>query len=245
MKIENMEETRVSQLEDVIRGTLLSEGAALVGFADISVVPAEARDYMDSAVWIGVTLDPNIVRELHNGPSKLYEVEYRFKNALIDRLSRLTAVILRQNGFQAFPKIASDERVDWENLSTPLPHKTVGTMAGMGWIGKCGLLVNEEYGSAIRMGVVLTDAFFEGDVPIGTSYCGDCEECVTHCPAGAPKGLDWNKRMDRDEFYDAHACQEQLKEYIAKRGHSAQICGICIAACPWTKKYVKRVSGGK
>jgi epoxyqueuosine reductase QueG len=236
---------QVSELEDVIRATLLSEGAALVGFADISELPPGDREYMDNAVWIGVALDPNIVRELHNGPSKLYEVEYRFKNALIDRLSRLTAVILRQNGFQAFPRIATDERVDWDTLSTPLPHKTVGTRAGVGWIGKCGLLVTREFGSALRMGVVLTDAFFEGDVPVGTSYCGDCDECVRLCPAGAPKGLDWNKRMERDEFYDAHACQQQLKRFNAERGHSAQICGICIAACPWTKEYLKRTDRTK
>ena len=217
----------------------------MVGFAYLSELPPEPRRYFDYAIWIAVALDPAVVSELNRGPTKMYEMEYRSKNALLDRLCRRTAVLLRQDGFQATPRMATDEGIDWETLSTQLPHKTVATRAGMGWIGKCGLLVTEEFGSAIRMTVVLTDAFFDVSTQIGMSYCGDCEECVVHCTAHAMTGEDWTKRTDREVFYDAHACHDQLKKFASEHGLGAKICGICIAVCPWTLKYLDRTATGK
>jgi epoxyqueuosine reductase QueG len=225
---------------DALMERLGREGASMVGFADISDLPPESRKFMDSAVWIAVAIDPRIVEELEKGPSKLYEIEYRAKNVLLDNLTRSATEVLRQHGFRANPRMATDEDIDWIELTTPLPHKTVATRAGMGWIGKCGLLVTNEFGSAIRMTVVFTDAYLEGATPIGTSYCGDCKECVTQCPADAATGEDWNKRMSREEYYDAHACHERINQYQIERGLGAKICGICIGVCPFTKKYVRR-----
>ena len=90
------------------------------------------------------------------------------------------------------------------------------------------------------MTVVLTDAYFEGGQPIGVSYCGDCRACVDACPAGAPTGEDWNKRMDREEFYDAHACNDKILEFMEQKGLGAKVCGMCIAACPYTQEYIER-----
>ena len=59
-----------------------------------------------------------------------------------------------------------------DNLGAELPHKTVATRAGIGWIGKCALLVTEKYGSAIRLTTVLTDMDLETDQPINGSKCG-------------------------------------------------------------------------
>lgn len=230
-------------MHEMLMKMLLAEGASMVGFADLSGLPAAPRESFDSAVWIGVALDPNIVKEMVRGPTKLYEIEYRKKNDLLKRLGRMASDYLQRNGFRTVQRLATDEGVDMETLSTPLPHKTVATRAGVGWIGKCGLLVTREFGSAIRMAVVLTDAYLEGETPIGVSHCGDCEECVIHCPAGAVKGPDWAKGMDREEFYDAHVCQERIRDYQAERGLGAEICGICIAVCPFTKEYVDRALG--
>jgi epoxyqueuosine reductase QueG len=230
----------LAYLEDELIEKLMSEGASMVGFADISEFPAEARRHMDSALWIGVALDPNVVKDLPKGPTKFYEMEYRAKNALLDKLGRSAAVTLRSHAFQAIPRLATDEDIDWIDLTTPLPHKSVATRAGMGWIGKCGLLVTREFGSAIRMSVVLTDAYFDGGTPIGMSYCGDCEECVDKCPAKAPLGFDWTKRVAREDFYDAHLCHDRIQAFAKERGLSSKICGICIGVCPWTVKYVNR-----
>lgn len=233
----------MNEIEEVLTQVLTSSGASIVAFADIGDLPPGPRRQMDSAVWIAVALDPLIVRDISSGPTKLYEIEYRKKNDLLQMLTQDATKMLRRFGFEAIPRMPTDEDIDWIDLTTPLPHKTVATRAGAGWIGKCGLLVTEEFGSAIRMSVVLTDASFTWTQPIGYSMCGDCEECVTACPANAATGEDWIKGMEREEYYDAHACNEHILETIKGKGISAKICGICIAVCPYTKKYVKRVLG--
>ena len=73
------------------------------------------------------------------------------------------------------------------NLGTPLPHKTVATRAGLGWIGKCALLVTKQFGSAIRLTSVLTDVYICCDtalarsksIGIETTICG---RCIAVCP---------------------------------------------------------------
>jgi epoxyqueuosine reductase QueG len=230
----------MNELEKALADILTVEGASMVAFADLADLPPGPRLHMDSAVWIAVALDPRIVRDMTSGATKLYEIEYRKKNELLARLTRRATKVLRGFGFEARPRQATDEDIDWIDLMTPLPHKTVATRAGVGWIGKCGLLVTEEFGSAIRMAVVLTDASFSWTQPIGYSMCDDCEECVTRCPAEAPTGEDWIKGMEREEYYDAHKCHEHIIDTIKGKGISAKICGICIAVCPYTRSYVKR-----
>ena len=229
----------MNELEEALTDLLTANGAAIVAFADLADLPPGPRRYMDSAVWIAVILDPRIVRDISSGPTKLYEIEYRKKNELLSTLTQQATKVIRSFGFEALARLPTDEGIDWIDLETPLPHKTVATRAGVGWIGKCGLLVTEEYGSAIRMAVVLTDANFTWTQPIGYSMCDDCEECVKACPAGAVTGEDWIKGMDREEFYDAHACHEHIIETNRSNGLTNKICGICISVCPYTKKFIR------
>ncbi|MCK5415530.1 MAG: epoxyqueuosine reductase [Thermoplasmata archaeon] len=231
----------MNELEEALTQVLTANGAVIVAFADLGDLPPGPRRHMDSAVWFAVALDPLIVKDISTGPTKLYEIEYRKKNELLAKLIQHATKVLRGFGFEAHPRLATDEDIDWIDLETPLPHKTVATRAGVGWIGKCGLLVTEEFGSAIRMAVVLTDASFSWTQPIGYSMCDDCEECVKHCPADAVTGEDWIKGMDREEYYDAHACHEHILNMVKGKGLSAKICGVCISVCPYTKKYLRRV----
>jgi epoxyqueuosine reductase len=219
---------------------LVAQGASIVGFADIREVPPAAREFLDYAVVIGMALDPRIMAEVVNGPTKLYEMEYRSKNHQLAQMSRQLARFLLTQGFEAVPRSATDEDIDWDDLSVPLPHKTIATRAGLGWVGKCGLLVTREFGSAVRFSAVLTDAYLEGGEPIDASWCEDCQVCVEACPAGAPTGKHWTVYTDRGVFYDAHACHDHIKVEMGRHGLSAKICGICMAVCPYTQEYLRR-----
>ena len=66
---------------------LLNEGASLVGFADVSGLPASLTGGSPRAVCIAVQLDPTIVREIANGPTPRYFAEYNRINALLAQLS--------------------------------------------------------------------------------------------------------------------------------------------------------------
>ncbi len=133
------------------------------------------------------------------------------------------------------PFAPTDVGIDDSTLSTRLPHKTTATRAGLGWIGKCALLVTEEFGPAVRLTTVLTDAELRVGEPVTASRCGQCMDCVQACPGRAPSGREWEAGISRDSFFDAFACRRTAREMAAKIGLDESVCGMCIAACPWTK----------
>ena len=225
-------------LSELLHDTLLDAGASLVGYADIRSLPSEASHGLPRGIAIACAIRPEFVLEIADGPTKSYEAEYGRLNSLLDHLARLAESIIEKHGYHAVAMAATQSVLDEDTLATPLPQKTTARLAGLGWIGKCALLVTEEYGSAVRLNTVLTDAPLTTGSPVDESRCGKCVACVEICPAGAPLEPDWNPGMGRSEFFDAFACYEEAKKVSSRRGIRETICGRCIACCPWTKKYI-------
>lgn len=231
----------MNNISDEIKSALLEKGASLVGFADLSELPEDVRHSMRFAVSMAVALDPAVVAAIHDGPTKEYHAEYRQANALLWELAKFAAGMIEDRGYRAISKRPTHAGIDQSTQSTVLPHKTVATRAGLGWIGKCALLITEEYGPAIRLTTVLADAELNTAQPIVESRCGECRLCVDSCPGRAPSGKNWNSRLLRHEFFDAFACADAARERAtAKIDIDDTICGICISVCPWTTKYVKK-----
>ncbi len=232
----------MASLNSKIKATLTKAGASLVGFADISDLPANATDSMNSAISIAVALDASIISEIADGPTERYYQEYKRANELLAYLSETTVEYLKGRGNRAVtikPTVKGKE-LDYETLTTPLPHKTVARLAGLGWIGKSALLITEEYGPAVRLATVLTDAEFEVSNPVSNSRCGDCNKCVESCPAKAIAGRNWKLGLERDAIYDAFACCNTATNLSKNVGIPSTLCGICINACPWTQKFISR-----
>jgi len=225
-----------------IESRLVSAGASLVGFADISSLSAEVRGEMAFAVSIAAALDVSVVSEISEGPTQRYYEEYTRANEFLAELCGTTVDYLKSRGHRA-KAIDPTVRIFGsavKTLSTPLPHKTVATRAGLGWIGKSALLITKTYGPALRLATVLTDAPLEIGDPVDDSHCGQCTECVDRCPATAIVGRNWAVGAERQAIYDAHACCATAMNLAGKKGIPATICGICIHACPWMQKYISR-----
>ena len=226
---------------DELTQLLKTNGASLVGFADLSVLPPQVRCDLPRAVAFAVALRPEIIACIKDGPTKEYHGEYVRANDLLGELSESAAELLRHRGFSAISSAATDEGIEPETLSTQLPQKTVATLAGFGWIGKCALLVTKDFGSAVRLNRVLTDAELPVGTPVIESRCGDCRACVDACPGRAATGDDWHPNKHRDEFFDAFACRRSALATAQYRTRiQGSFCGICIAACPWTERYIQR-----
>jgi epoxyqueuosine reductase QueG len=226
-------------LNQEIEQSLLRQGAALVGFADLSDLPPDIRDGYRYGISIAVELNPKIVKIIGDGPSMEYYNEYKSKNDFLNHLAESCAELLKTKGFAALAKTQSVVIQDETTKRTKLPHKTVATKAGLGWIGKCALLITEEYGPAIRITSVLTDAHLDAGVPITVSKCGDCEKCKNICPAGAVTGRQWEPGINRDDFYHALDCRDKIKERGMGLGFTEGTCGLCFWVCPWTQKHLK------
>lgn len=228
----------VSELGAELRSKLMERGASLVGYADLSAVPEQERGGYRYGVAIAVQLPADVVRQLKDGPNMQYYNEYKRLNGLLNELDEYAAEILREKGYEAFPKTTENTVEDEETWTTVLPHKTVATRAGLGWIGKCALLVTTEFGSAVRISSVLTNAPLETGTPVDRSICGDCRRCADACLGKAATGELWSVDRHRDEFYDPHACRKAARERAAKEGIDATLCGMCIYVCPWTQRYI-------
>src|SRR2546423_4148641 len=121
----------------------------------------------------------------------------------------------------------------------PVPERELAQLAGLGWIGRNMMLINPEIGSFTFIGVVLTDARLEPDLPFEADRCGTCRRCLDACPTQAFVG-------PRD--LDARACISYLT--IEHRGEftatqASQVgdwlfgCDVCQDVCPWNVRFAQ------
>lgn len=227
---------------DQLGQMLATRGAGIVACADLGSVPSGVRQNLPFGVCIGVPLTPEIIAQIGKGPTVEYAAEYDRVNTLLNELCVACAEFLSEAGFQAVAVKATvtNDELNRETLSTVLPHKTIARLAGVGWIGKCALLVTRQFGSAVRYSTVLTDAPLPTGIPADASGCGDCDVCVTICPVNAPTGRTWQPGMAREDLFDAHACCEAAAKQSQDIGFDGTICGRCIAACPHTRAYLSK-----
>jgi epoxyqueuosine reductase len=239
-------------LNQELTAFLKSKGASLVGFADLGELDSDSRDGFPFGISIAVALDAQVISEITGGPTRRYYDEIYKVSNLLNNLSEATEHFLIEEGYKAYGLPSTTHWISpgagakdfirrskepMVNLSTKLPHKTAATRSGLGWIGKCALLVTKEYGSAVRLTNVLTDAPLSCGKPVKVSFCGDCVECVKICPA--PSGKNWQTGVARESFFNASVCQKEARELAFKTiGERVTLCGRCIVACPWTKKYL-------
>lgn len=228
-------------LSEEIKAKLLERGASIVGFADLSVIPEKDRSGFKNGIILGIAVRPEVIRGIGDGPTMEYYNEYNRINKLLNEIGEYTENLLKEKGFGALAKTQKVVVADESTWRTELPHKTVATRAGIGWIGKSALLVTEEFGSAVRITSVLTNAELETGQPIKESKCGTCNACKEVCPAGAVSGELWDVSKDRDQFYNAFDCRKKARERSAKIGLEVTLCRLCILHCPWTQAYLKRL----
>jgi epoxyqueuosine reductase len=209
----------------------LGQGADLFGVAGVSSVKndfalsVKALEGLDRAVCLGARLSSAVLGEICAAPTKLYFHHYRTVNASLDQLALKVTNYLQNCGYAALP-IPASQILDWQNQKAHLSHKKLAELAGLGWIGRNNLLVNNKLGSQFRLVTILTDMPLKADKPVKSS-CGACHLCVTVCPAGAIK----NKPADFDHI----RCFEKLKEFQQQRLVDQYICGVCVNACAGKK----------
>lgn len=228
-------ECKARQLKEDLFSHLTEKGAKLMGVADLSGI---VSGDMKTGISVAVPVPPHIVRDLQTAPTKEYFDAYHSLNARLNGIVEAGAAFLKERGWEACANTTDVVKTD-EAWVTPLPHKTVATRAGLGWIGKSCLLVTEEYGSAIRLSSLLTDAPLPPDTPVNESRCGSCTVCVKACPAGALTGALWYAGMPREELFHRKICKKtQLERMKQATGIEQDLCGLCFAVCPYTRRTI-------
>lgn len=208
------------------------QGADLFGVADIAgikkgfALSLQILERIDKAVCLGVRLSAGVLSGIEGAPTRLYFHHYRTVNNFLDQLALKCANFIQRKGYFALP-IPASQILDWEKQKGHLSHKQLGALAGLGWIGRNNLLVNNKLGSQLRLATVLTDMPLKIDQPLKND-CGACRICVEICPAGAIK--------ESPQDFDHLKCFEKLKDFQRQKLVDQYICGICVKACKEKKK---------
>ena len=64
-------------LKGELIGFLKSQGAAIIGFADLHEMPPEVRENLPIGISITVSLNPRIIAGIEDGPNPPYFEEYK------------------------------------------------------------------------------------------------------------------------------------------------------------------------
>lgn len=215
-----------------IQKWILKEGAISVGFTTVhdyhwySVIGRgkdfgkEAQLPHTHAIAFTVEMDKELMDTAPLGPTVM-ESARQYMNAAVIAID--VAKFIRNLGYQARAHIDGNYR-----LICPL----VARDAGLGEIGRMGLLMSPELGPRVRIGVVTTDlplpSIQKKDYSDMIKFCKICKKCADVCPSGA---IPHNDRKNIEGVKRWQIDQESCYTYWCIAGTD---CGKCMSDCPYS-----------
>jgi epoxyqueuosine reductase len=165
-----------------------------------------------------------------NDPDRAYIARYSlgrdYHKLVRPRLARLARRIETRAGggtYRAF--------VD----SAPVLERAIAERAGLGWIGKNTMLLNDSAGSWFFLGEIYTDLPLPPDPPQTSKHCGSCRACLDVCPTDAfvgPFQLDARRCISYLTIEHKGSIDESLRPLMGNRIFG---CDDCQLVCPWNK----------
>ena len=119
--------------------------------------------------------------------------------------------------------------------TAPLLEREVAAAAGIGWIGKNTMVMNQTMGSYFFLGALVTTLDLPPDEAV-SNHCGTCTACLDACPTQAfPKAYEM----------DASRCISYLtiehrgdidKRWRGSMGDWIFGCDVCQEVCPFNRQ---------
>lgn len=150
-----------------------------------------------------------------------------YHDVLEDMLRGLEALIA---------SLAPEERT-WRYVDTgPLSDRSMAAQAGLGWIGRNGMLIDERNGSWFFIGLLVTSLEPDVITPSPADRCGTCTRCIDACPTDAilpGRQVDARRCISHSTIETRGAVAEELLGTLAGNVFG---CDICQEVCPWNRK---------
>lgn len=228
--------------------------AKFLGASDAGIAPYDERwtysHWYDPTPMIHKTGDPTHEKaefpfEVKSVISVVSEMDYEACMALgglndaavmkgyseMAEVTHKIAVFLNQLGYKAIP--AGNDT----GLSIP-----IAVQAGMGELSRMGTLINEKYGSRVRLSKVYTDLEMTPNAPVTFGvheFCKKCKKCADSCPSNSislETEPTWEPKTGsisshpgvKKWFQNNETCLAQWEKFGIG-------CGICFTVCPYNK----------
>lgn len=170
------------------------------------------KDYLESGstiIVIGSAVDfsedkysRNIFKDSYPGYGKVFHI------------SKLIEKYLKDNGYEA--KVAHN-----------INQKSAAVQAGLGVWGKNSLVLNQAYGTHLRLDTVVTNWIPEKySDPLIIDLCGDCQDCINACPHNCLT----NYIVDAKKCFNKYLNRNELSLELA-------MCPICQKVCKYNSEY--------
>ncbi len=130
---------------------------------------------------------------------------------------------LKEHGYAA----QADHPLGGLALFPPMAQK-----AGIGWVGKHGILITPDFGPRVRLAAVYTSIRNLPYVDSNehqwiTDYCKICGKCVQKCPSQAILESSIQQKSGRITNITRQKCFEYFAQYYG--------CSVCVKVCPFSK----------
>jgi len=120
----------------------------------------------------------------------------------------------------------------------PIVEREFAARAGIGWIGKNTCVIDEQLGSWLLFGVIVTSLELPGaSAPaMAPDRCGSCTRCIDACPTDAlvaPREMDASRCIAYLTIEKKGVIKPALREGMGRQVFG---CDICQDVCPWNQK---------
>ena len=120
----------------------------------------------------------------------------------------------------------------------PIVERSAAARAGVGWIGKNTCIINQQLGSWLLLGIIITSLLVPDDAmaELAADRCGSCTRCIDACPTGAliaPRQMDASRCISYLTIEKKGTIPEELRKPIGRQVFG---CDICQDVCPWNRR---------
>jgi epoxyqueuosine reductase len=244
------DDVRFARLETV-KGTGLRAWLAAGMQADMQWMERTAEKRLDpqqvlsgakSAVLLGVNYWPGL-RDAGAGAGLPLWARYSLYSDYHDTLK--PALIEAGRAIEAVLGVGGTDYRYYVDTG-PVVERGWAARAGLGFVGKNGMLISRRFGNWLFLAAILTTVELEPDLPLKPTavdadgeavglLCGKCTRCMDFCPTQAiprPGVVDARRCISYQTIENKGAIPRELR---AKIGAHIYGCDVCLEVCPWNR----------
>jgi len=225
-------EASPEELTRRVKGFVRFLGADLVGttkldpshvYSHIGRSPGPWGDPIEldhpNAIAIAVEMSHDMVR---HAPDIATTTETMLQYFEVAKIALIVARYINLLGYEARAHVDGNYRV----MCVPIARD-----AGLGELGRLGLLITREYGPRVRLSVVTTDLPLCHDQPIHfgvQDFCALCKKCATNCPSDSVDA------GDKGIYYGVEKWQTDRDGCYRFWRQRSSDCALCVRTCPYS-----------